>query len=159
LLFRNLFGIFLNTKIELFATIVYYLRSSIGIVLFRRFFQETSLLGWSEIEICKKQQKLQSKKLRTLIMNNFYSLTFQNFECGWPRLGLKDRNKKIKYFETFFEKFRISQIYFILTLPNSTYLSRKMRSGHLSIECLFLRNLFFSQKSSFLIKCPGPNSH
>jgi hypothetical protein len=50
-----------------------------------------SILGWSEIEICKNQQELWSIKMRKLIKNNFYSTTFQNFECGWPRLGLEDR--------------------------------------------------------------------
>jgi hypothetical protein len=39
-------------------------------------------------------------------MNNFYSTTFQNFECGWPRLGLEDRKmakklKKISILEIF----------------------------------------------------------
>jgi hypothetical protein len=34
-------------------------------------------------------------------------------------------------------------------------LFRKMRYGHLNVECLFL---FFSQKLSILIKCPGENS-
>jgi hypothetical protein len=54
--------------------------------------QETAcLVGWSEIKICKNQQELWSTNLRTLIRNNFYSTTFQNFECGWPCLGLIDR--------------------------------------------------------------------
>jgi hypothetical protein len=48
-------------------------------------------LEWSEIEICINRQELWSKKLRTLIRNNFYSTTCQNFECGWPLLGLGDR--------------------------------------------------------------------
>jgi hypothetical protein len=39
-------------------------------------------------------------------MKNFYSKTFQNFECGWPRLGLEDRKnskktKKNSIFEIF----------------------------------------------------------
>jgi hypothetical protein len=38
---------------------------------------------------------------------------------------------------------------------SATYLFRKMRYGHLSVECLFLKKLFFSQKSSFSIKCQG----
>jgi hypothetical protein len=39
----------------------------------------------------------------------------------------------------------------------AAYQFRKMRYGHLSVECLFLKKLFFSQKSPFLIKCPGHN--
>jgi hypothetical protein len=31
--------------------------------------------------------------------------------------------------------------------------------GHLNVECPLLKKLFFSQKWSFLIKCPGQNSH
>jgi hypothetical protein len=42
---------------------------------------------------------------------------------------------------------------------SATYLFRKIRYGHLSVEFLFLKKLFFSQKSSFLIKCLGRNSH
>jgi hypothetical protein len=66
-------------------------------------------LGWSKIEICKNQQELWSKELRTLIRKNFHYTTFQNFECGWPRPGLEDRKncrntqKKNQYFGDFFK--------------------------------------------------------
>jgi hypothetical protein len=46
-----------------------------------------------------------SRKLRTLIRNNFCPTIFQNFECGWPRLGLEDRKmvKKLKILMFFWE--------------------------------------------------------
>jgi hypothetical protein len=34
-----------------------------------------------------------------------------------------------------------------------------MRYAHLNVECPFLKKLFFSQKWSYLIKCPGQTSH
>jgi hypothetical protein len=58
-----------------------------------------------------KTQKLKKTvvlKLRILIMNNFCSTTFQNFECGWPHLGLKGRKKakKVEIFHYFGDFFK-----------------------------------------------------
>jgi hypothetical protein len=52
-------------------------------------------------------QKSTRAVVQTLIRNNFYPTTFQNFECEWPRLGLKDRKngQKLKFF------FRILEIF------------------------------------------------
>jgi hypothetical protein len=62
-------------------------------------------------------------------MKNFYSTTFQNFECGWPRLGLEDRKngqktKKICIFEIF-AKVEVQKLNFCACLPRLIKLNEK----------------------------------
>jgi hypothetical protein len=151
--------------------------------------------------------------------NNFCFTTFQNFECGWPRLGLKGRKKakKVEIFQyfgdffkngspkakflclfdasmnskynksrnfgllasnlpktsfrflTFWEFFKIFEtltifkfnLYFKSTTYQKFSFLAVQEDEICSFECWvsIFEETFFSQKCSYLIKCPGQTSH